>query len=88
MQAHRVNIPATMRHLTGGKQLVEIEGRNIRQIVVNLDHEYPGFAGLLLREGVMAPGVAVAVNGQVTGAILAPISDPSDIYFVPALGGG
>lgn len=43
-QLHRVTIPATMRHLTGGKEMVAVEGRNIRQVVANLDQAYPGFA--------------------------------------------
>jgi molybdopterin converting factor small subunit len=87
-QRHRVTIPATMRHLTGGKETVAVEGRNIRQVVANLDQAYPGFAERLLRNGTLAPGVAVAVNSQITGAILSPLEAPADIYFVPALGGG
>ena len=87
-RAHRVHIPATMRHLTDGETVVEVEGVNVRQVIRNLDAAYPGFAELLLRDNVPAPGVAVAVNGNVTGAILAKLEEGSDIYFVPALGGG
>lgn len=85
---HRVHIPATMRHLTGGESAVEVAGVNVRQVIRNLDAAYPGFAELLLKDDVPAPGVAVAVNGNVTGAILAKLEEGSDIYFVPALGGG
>lgn len=85
---HRVHIPATMRHLAGGETVVEVDGVNVRQVIRNLDAVHPGFADLLLRDDVPAPGVAVAVNGNVTGAILAKLDEGSDIYFVPALGGG
>ena len=85
---HRVNIPATMRHLTDGEAVVEVGGVNVRQVIRNLDANYPGFAELLLEDGVPARGVAVAVNGNVTGAILKKLEGPSDIYFVPAMGGG
>ena len=85
---HRVNIPATMRHLTDGKPVVEIDGINVRQVIHNLDVAYPGFADLLLNGDVAAPGVAVAVNGNVTGAILKRLEQPAEIHFVPAMGGG
>jgi len=57
-------------------------------VVVNLDQLYPGFAERLLRNGGLAPGVAVAVNSEITGAILRPLQASAEIYFVPALGAG
>lgn len=85
---HRVAIPPVLRHLTQGQDTVMVAGRNIRQVVVNLDQLYPGFAERLLRNGGLAPGVAVAVNSEITGAILRPLQAPAEIYFVPALGAG
>ena len=38
-----VFIPAQLRQLSGGVQSVEIEARNVREIVDQLDEMFPGF---------------------------------------------
>ncbi|MEL0083459.1 MAG: MoaD/ThiS family protein [Gammaproteobacteria bacterium] len=85
---HRVCIPGTMRHLSDGQEWVEVEGNSVRQIVRNLDRLHPGFLDKLMVDGRMAPGVAVAVDGVVTNALLVPLSKPCELFFIPAIGGG
>jgi len=85
---HRVNIPGTMRHLSNGAEWVEVEGNSVRQIVRNLDQLHPGFLEKLMADGRMAPGVAVAVDGVVTNALLVPLEQPCELFFIPAIGGG
>ena len=38
-----VFIPSLMQKLSDGQTRVEVEGSNVRQIVDNLDAQYPGF---------------------------------------------
>ena len=85
---HRVHIPVTMRPLSAGEEWVEVEGNSVRQIVRNLDEIHPGFLDKLMIDGRMAPGVAVAVDGMVTNALLVPLQESCELFFIPALGGG
>jgi len=85
---HRVHIPVTMRTLSAGEEWVEVEGNSVRQIVRNLDEIHPGFLDKLMADGRMAPGVAVAVDGVVTNALLVPLQQPCELFFIPAIGGG
>ncbi|MCG2634642.1 MAG: MoaD/ThiS family protein [Gammaproteobacteria bacterium] len=85
---HRVNIPVTMRHLSGGEEWLEIEGNSVPQIIRNLDRRYPGFLDKLMKDDRMAPGVAVVVDGVVTNVLLRPLEKPCELFFVPAIGGG
>jgi len=85
---HRVNIPTTMRHLSGGEEWLEVEGNTVPQIVRNLDRRFPGFLVKLMKDDRMAPGVAVVVDGVVTSVLLRPLQKPCELFFVPAIGGG
>ncbi len=77
-----------MRHLSGGEEWVEVEGNSVRQVIRNLDQLYPGFLDKLMKDGRMAPGVAVAVDGVVTNGLLLPLEKPCELFFIPAIGGG
>jgi len=85
---HRVNIPGTMRYLSGGEEWVEVEGNSVRQIIRNLDKIHPGFLEKLMIDDRMAPGVAVAVDGVVTNLLLVPLKQSCELFFIPAIGGG
>jgi hypothetical protein len=85
---HRVHIPVTMRPLSAGEEWVEVEGNSVRQIIRNLDEIHPGFLDKLMVDGRMAPGVAVAVDGVVTNALLVPLQQSCELFFIPAIGGG
>ncbi len=84
-----VRIPALMRDLTGGQPVVEVSGRNLRQLVAALDASYPGMRERLLDEGEPRPELAFAVDGEVaTLGLLQPVSEGSEVVILPALGGG
>lgn len=59
-------IPTTMQSLTGGQHRVQIEGRTVRQVINNLDKEYPGVKEVLYdeEEDDLQAGVAVIVDGE------------------------
>ena len=82
-------IPKAMQSYTGGKETVEMEGRNVRRLIVALDESYPGLKDALMDGDRLKPGIAVAVNGQVSqlGA-LQPLEENNEVLFVPAIGGG
>jgi len=78
-----------MQSFTGGKETVTAAGHTVRRLALALDETYPGLKNALLDGDRLKPGIAVAVNGQISqlGA-LQPLQEDNEVLFVPAIGGG
>lgn len=84
-----VVIPALLRKLTDGKERVTAHGRNVGQIIADLDHQFPGLRDQLLKEGDIKPSIAVSIDGEMgTAGVLDPVGESSEVFFIPAIGGG
>ena len=84
-----VVIPALLRKLTDGKDRVAVQGRTIGQVVEDLERQFPGLREHLVENGDIKPSIAVSVDGEMgTGGLLDPVRETSEIFFIPALGGG
>ncbi len=84
-----VFIPSLMQKLSDGSHRVEVEGSNVRQIVDNLDAQYPGFKERLIDDGRIKGNISVAIDGEITPlGILGKVGENSEVHFLPALGGG
>ena len=80
-----------MQKLTGGIQVVQVEGSTVRQIINNLELLYPGTKARLYdsEEDELLPGVAAIVDGDVTQlGLLEKVNEDSEVHFLPAIGGG
>jgi molybdopterin synthase sulfur carrier subunit len=85
----RVWVPALLRELTGGAELLEAPGRTVREVLDRLDERHPGLKDRLAPSGRLEPWIMVSVDGAVAGLGLAePVQESSEILFVPAMGGG
>ncbi|HXF65025.1 MAG TPA: MoaD/ThiS family protein [Caldilineaceae bacterium] len=86
---HEVWIPALHRDLTGGVETVKVEGETVGEVVAALEARFPGIAERLTDDGRIRPYISVAINGVITHRGLRQrLTEPSEIHFVPALGGG
>lgn len=84
-----VFIPSLMQSLTDGKSQVRVEGATVRQIINNLEAEYPGMRERLVEDDRVKPNISVAVDGEVTPlGMLEKVGEDSEVHFLPALGGG
>jgi len=84
-----VFIPATLRNLSGGRDQVEVSGRNVRQVIDRLDEACPGMKAHLVADDDIRPGIAIAVNDEMTTAgLLEPVPEDGRILILPAIGGG
>ena len=82
-------IPALLRKLTGGRDRITVSGKNLRDVIAQLEREFPGLAEQLIEEGELKPSVAVSIDGEVKpGGLLERIGEHSEIHFIPAIGGG
>jgi molybdopterin converting factor small subunit len=79
----RVILSGTLRQLAGGDAQVEIEARDVRQLLRALGERYPALAPHL------DSGYAIAIDGEIfQDAWFAPIEENSEVHFVPAIRGG
>lgn len=84
-----VFIPAPLRHLTGGRDHVRVDGASVGALVDAIDATYPGFRERVVADGDLLPSIAVAVDGDLIARGLdEPVGPDGEVHFVPALGGG
>ncbi|MDB5384564.1 MAG: hypothetical protein JWM11_210 [Planctomycetaceae bacterium] len=84
-----VFIPPLMRTLTNGVERVEVEGLTVRQILRELENQFPGVTERLCAGDELKPGMAVAVDGYMSSLGLRQKVQPtSEVHFLPAIGGG
>jgi molybdopterin synthase sulfur carrier subunit len=86
---HDVWIPPLHRDLTQGVEVVKISGETVGELIANLDAKFPGMAARLTDGGRIRPYISVAINGVISSRGLhQKLREPSEVHFVPALGGG
>jgi molybdopterin synthase sulfur carrier subunit len=84
-----VVIPALLRKFTGGKDRVTASGRNIGQLIEDLERQFPGLREQLIEDGEVKPSIAVSIDGEMgTGGVLEPVRESSEVFILPAIGGG
>jgi molybdopterin synthase sulfur carrier subunit len=82
-------IPAQLRSLTNGQEMVRVIGGTVREVIAALDHLYPGIKARLCDGDALRPGLAVAVGTQIaTLGLLQPVPEGSEVHFLPAVAGG
>jgi molybdopterin synthase sulfur carrier subunit len=85
----KVFIPPLLRDVTVNRDLVEVSGATVREIVAALEAQYPGVRDRLCIADSLRPGLSVAVNGVVSSlGLLQKVPDGSEVHFLPAVGGG
>ena len=71
------------RRFTGGQAEIEIQARDVRQLIRALDELYPGLGRAL------ESGMTVAIDGEMCpDPFLEPIEADSEVYFLPLIEGG
>ena len=84
-----VYIPSLMQKLTDGKAQVEIEGATVRQLIVELESQFPGIRDRLVEDNRIKGNISVAVDGEITPlGMLERVGENSEVHFLPAIAGG
>ncbi len=85
----RVFVPVPLQHLTGGTADVVVEGKTVRSVLESLDVAFPGVGDHLRNGDGLRPGLAVAVDGNMSSqGLLQKVREDSEVHFVAAIGGG
>jgi molybdopterin converting factor small subunit len=78
-----VHFSAGLRSFTGGEAVVDIDARNVDQLIKALDQRFPGIGEKL------SSGTSVAINGEIIpDAQFEPIPEGAEIHFLDTLSGG
>ena len=81
----RVVFAPGLRRFTGGAESVEIEARDVRELLGALYRRWPEL------ESRLAEGTAIAVDGEVNPngeAQFEPLRPDTEVHFLPQIGGG
>ena len=85
----KIFIPTMLQSLTAGVKQVDLDARNVRQIIERLEELYPGMKDRLVEDGEIRPSLAIAIDGDVAiMGMLEKVEENSEVHFVPAIGGG
>jgi molybdopterin converting factor small subunit len=79
----RVFLSGTLKQLAGGVSELDVEARDVRQLLRALGERCPELAPHL------DDGYAIAIDGEIfQDALFAPIRPDSEVHLVPAIRGG
>jgi molybdopterin synthase sulfur carrier subunit len=85
----KVFVPALMRKLSNEEPVVDVPGNTLREVVNNLDDAYPGMKELIIENGRVRPGLALAVDGVMSATgLMAKVPEDGEVHILPAIGGG
>jgi len=86
-----VRIPTPLRTLTQGKDEVEASGKTVRDIIENLEKNYPGLRERLLDDKGVRRFVNIYQNEEdirFLDSLDTAVKDGDSISIVPAIAGG
>jgi molybdopterin synthase sulfur carrier subunit len=86
-----VFVPTPLRRLTDGQAKVEVAGRNVREVLDNLELAYPGFKERLFEDGELKRFINLFVDGQeirTQAGLDTAVREDSEVSIIPAMAGG
>ena len=88
----KVRIPTPLRKLTGDKSVVEVEGKNIGELIENLEKNFKGIKQRLCEEdGNLRRFINIYLNEEDIRFIKGKetlVKDGDEVSIVPAIAGG
>lgn len=85
----RVFLPSGLRRLTGGKGELSAFGETVREIIADLERQFPGIRDRLCDTDRLRPGMSVVVGSTIAArGLLEPVPPDAEVHFLPSVGGG
>jgi sulfur-carrier protein len=82
-------IPAQLRILTAGTEQLEMDVHNVRDVIEQLEQQFPGIRDRLCQEDQISPSLQVSIDSVITSrGMIAKIQPDSEVHFIPAIAGG
>ena len=87
-----VRVPTTLRPLSGGNKLVEVEAGSLSEVITRLEAAHPGFSDRLLDEdGELRKFVNIFVDDddvRYLDGLETAVADGITVSIIPAVAGG
>ena len=88
----QVYIPTPFRRATNNRDRVELQARNVRQLLDELEGQFDGLRGLVPDErGEIHRHVNIYVNNEAIESLQGlgtPLNDGDEVSIIPAMEGG
>ncbi len=88
----KVKIPQVLQKLTDNKNEVEVDGKNIKEIIEYLEEKYKGIKERICDEnGKIRRFINIYVNGEDIRFIngeMTEVKDGDEVLIIPAIAGG
>ncbi|MDC0739587.1 MoaD/ThiS family protein [Cognatishimia sp. SS12] len=79
----KVELWAGLRAFTGGERTVEVDAKNIRELLQALSDAYPGL------KPILDEGVSVAIDGEIfADSLIEPVGPENEIVLMQKIRGG
>jgi molybdopterin/thiamine biosynthesis adenylyltransferase/molybdopterin converting factor small subunit len=87
-----VYVPSPFRRLTGNRSQVEGHGKNVAELLEDLERQFPGFRNLLFNDkNQIPPHINIYVNNREISTLegtATPLRNGDQVAVIPALAGG
>jgi molybdopterin synthase sulfur carrier subunit len=84
-----VRVASPLRSYTANAELVEGRGASLREVLANLDADYPGMRFRMIDEqDAIRPHIRLFVNKNEVLQIDYPVADGDTVHLIAALSGG
>ena len=85
----RVVLPTPLAEYTRQVREVDADGATVAELLVDLDHKYPGLRFRVIDEqDAIRPHIRIFVNRVLARSIGAPLAPTDEVLVVAALSGG
>ena len=82
-------LPYHLKKATNDEDYVEVKGKNLREVIDNLEKMYPGTKEYLVEENRIKPGLAAICGYSATRkGLLQELEDDTELHFLPSIAGG
>jgi molybdopterin synthase sulfur carrier subunit len=90
--AVQVKLPTILRGHAGGSRQVQAEGKTLRELLENLEDQFPGITGrIVTEEGGLHRFVNVYLNDEdvrYLGSLETEVNEGDTVAILPAVAGG
>ncbi len=86
-----IRIPPTLRESTGGEREINGSGSTLRELLENVNEQYPSLGAKVYNGGEIARFVNVYVGGEDSRTLQGletPVDESTTVILLPAMAGG
>ena len=83
-----VHLFATLRPLAGGNSTVHAEGSTLREVVEDLERQFPALRGRIIDDGGQRPEIFLAIGSTEAFGLSDAVTEDSEIHILAAIAGG